>query len=118
MMERMDEQGQAQESSRGGVGSVRGAGAERSQKRANKENSRKGGGQKPQEDCRGAAQCTAATPWASQEAVNLLIKVICGRYGQLAIGWGDGGIRYRKGCSYCGASSIQVRHFTCSYLLS
>jgi hypothetical protein len=36
-----------------------------------------------------------ATPWAAQEAVNLLIQFICARYGQPAIGWGDGGIRYR-----------------------
>jgi hypothetical protein len=52
-------------------------------------------GQKPQENCSGAAQCAAATPWASQEAVNLLIQFICARYGQLAIGRGDSGIRYR-----------------------
>ena len=65
-------------------------------KRANKENGRKGGlVKKPQEDRGGTAQFPAATPWAAQEAVELLIQFICSRYGQPAIGWGDGGIRYR-----------------------
>ena len=88
--------GRAQESSRGGTGQIRRTGAERSQK-ARQQGERPQGrfGQKPQEDRGGAAQCAAATPWAAQEAVNLLIQFICARYGQLAIGWGDGGIRYR-----------------------
>ena len=95
-MERSDEEGQAQESSRGGAGQIRGAGTERGQK-ASQQGERPQGrfGQKPQEDCRGPAQCAAATPWAAQEAVELLIQFICARYGQPAIGWGDGGIRYR-----------------------
>ena len=95
-MERVDEEGQTQESSRGGTGQVRRAGAERSQK-AREQGKRSQGrlGQKPQEDCRSAAEFPAATSWASQEAINLLIQFICARYGQLAIGWGDGGIRYR-----------------------
>src|SRR6202453_5312050 len=94
-MERSDEEGQAQESSRGGTGQIRGASTERSQK-ARQQGERPQGrfGQKPQEDRGGAAQCAAATPWAAQEAVELLIQFICARYGQPAIGWGDGGIRY------------------------
>jgi hypothetical protein len=36
---------------------------------------------------------------AAQEAINLLIKFIFARYGQLAIGWGDEGIRYRAASS-------------------
>ena len=96
-MERSDEEGQAaQESSRGGTGQTRRTGAERSQKtRQQGERPQRRFGQKPQEDRGGTAQCAAATPWAAQEAVELLIQCICARYGQLAIGWGDGGIRYR-----------------------
>jgi hypothetical protein len=77
-MERSDEEGQAQESSRGGAGQIRGAGTERSQK-ARQQGERPQGrfGQKPQEDRGSTAQCAAATPWAAQEAVNLLIKFIC-----------------------------------------
>ena len=95
-MERSDEEGQAQESSRGGAGQIGRTGTKRSEK-ARQQGERPQGrfGQKPQEDRGGTAQCTAATPWAAQEAVNLLIQFICARYGQLAIGWGDGGIRYR-----------------------
>src|ERR1700677_5203891 len=87
-MERSDEEGQAQESSRGGTGQIRGASTERSQK-ARQQGERPQGrfGQKPQEDRGGAAQCAAATPWAAQEAVELLIQFICARYGQPAIGW-------------------------------
>ncbi len=95
-MEWSDEEGQAQESSRGGAGQIRGTGAERSQK-ARQQGERPQGrfGQKPQEDRGGTAQRAAATPWTAQEAVELLIQFICARYGQPAIGWGDGGIRYR-----------------------
>src|ERR1700733_12158468 len=95
-MERSDEEGQTQESSRGGAGQIRGAGTERSQK-ARQQGERPQGrfGQKPQEDRGGSAQCAAATSSAAQEAVELLIQFICARYGQPAIGWGDGGIRYR-----------------------
>jgi hypothetical protein len=95
-MGRSDEEGQAQESSRGSAGQIGRPGTERSQK-ARQQGERPQGrfGQKPQEDRGGAAQCAAATPWAAQEAVNLLIQTICARYGQPAIGWGDGGIRYR-----------------------
>ena len=95
-MERSDEEGQAQKSSRGGAGPVRRTGTERSQKTRQQGEWPQGRfGQKPQEDCCGTAQCAAATPWAAQEAVELLIQFICARYGQPAIGWGDGGIRYR-----------------------
>ena len=95
-MERSDEEGQAQESSRGGAGQTRRAGTERSQKtREQGERPQGRFGQKPQEDRGGTAQFPAATPWAAQEAVELLIQFICARYGQPAIGWGDGGIRYR-----------------------
>jgi hypothetical protein len=70
-MERVDEEGQVQESSCG-TGSVGRTGAERIQ----------------------AAGQQGERPWAAQEAVNLLIRLICARYGRLAIGRGYGGIRY------------------------
>ena len=95
-MERRDEEGQAQESSRGGTGQTGRTGAERGQATSKQGKWPQGRfGQKPQEDRGGMAQCAAPTPWAAQEAVELLIQFICARYGHLAIGWGDGGIRYR-----------------------
>jgi hypothetical protein len=95
-MERSDEEGQAQESSRSGAGQIRRAGPERGQAACEQREWPQGRfGQKPQEDRGGTAQCAAATPWAAQEGVELLIRFICARYGQPAIGWGDGGIRYR-----------------------
>jgi hypothetical protein len=95
-MEWKDEERQTQESSCGSAGQIRRVGTERSQKARQQGKWPQGRfGQKPQEDRGGTAQCAAATPWAAQEAVNLLIKFICARYGQLAIGWGDSGIRYR-----------------------
>ena len=95
-MERSDEEERAQESSRGSAGQTRRARAERSQTARQQGEWPQGRfGQKPQEDRGGSTQRAAAAPWAAQEAVNLLIQFICARYGQLAIGWGDGGIRYR-----------------------
>ena len=96
MTERSDEERHTQESSRSGTRQIGRAGTERSQK-ARQQGERAQGrlGQKPQEDCRSAAEFPAATSWASQEAITLLIQLICARYGQVAIGWGDGGIRYR-----------------------
>jgi hypothetical protein len=96
MMERSDEEGQNQESSRSGAGQTRRTGTERGQAARQQGEWPQGRfGQKPQEDRGRAAQFPPATSWASQEAVNLLIQFICARYGQLAIGLGDGGIRYR-----------------------
>jgi hypothetical protein len=100
MMERVDEDGQAQESSRGGTEQIGWAGTQRGPA-ACQQGERPPGrlGQKPQEGQRGAAQCATAASWTAQEAINLLIKFICARYGQLAIGWGDEGIRYRAASS-------------------
>ena len=95
-MERNGEEGQTQESSRGGAGQIRRTGTKRSQKTRQQGKRPQGRfSQKSQEDRGGTAQFTPATPWAAQEAVELLIQFICARYGQPAIGWGDGGIRYR-----------------------
>jgi hypothetical protein len=95
-MERVDEEAKREESACGGSGQVRGTRPQRSQEAGQSGKWSQGrSGQKPQENRGGAPQCASATPWASQEAVNLLIQFIRARYGQLAIGRGDGGIRYR-----------------------
>ena len=92
-----EEKAATQESACSGAGTPGWLGAQRGQEaRQQGEWAQGRPGQKPQEDRGGAAQCAAATPWASQEAVNLLIQFICARYGQLAIGRGDRGIRYRS----------------------
>jgi len=95
-MERSHEEKAAtQESACGGAGPLGWLGAQRGQKaRQQREWAQGRAGQKPQEDYCGAAQCTAATPWAPQEAVNAVISLICTRYGALAIGRGASGIRY------------------------
>jgi hypothetical protein len=101
VMERVDEEAKREESACGGAAQVRRTRPQRSQTaRQQGERSQGRPGQKPQENCSSAPQCAAATPWASQEAVNLLIQFICARYGQLAIGRGDGSIRYRA-ASHC-----------------
>ncbi len=70
-MERIDEEGETQESSRRGAGQVRRAGSQRGQTAGQPGKWPQGRpGQKPQEDNRGAPQCTSATPWASEELVN------------------------------------------------
>lgn len=94
-MERTCEKATTEEPARGGARSIGRLGAQRGQE-ARQQGQRPQGrpGQKPQEDHCGAAQCTAATPWAPQEAVNAVISLICARYGALAIGRGAGGIRY------------------------
>jgi hypothetical protein len=63
---------------------------------ANRENGRKGWpGQKPQEDSRRAAQRPPAPARASQEILGTLIALIQARYGDVAIGLGELGIRHR-----------------------
>jgi hypothetical protein len=51
-------------------------------------------GLKPQEDHRGTPQCTPARSRPPQESLSTVIAMIRARYGFLAIGLGDGGIRY------------------------
>ena len=93
MMERVDEEGQTQKSSRGSIGPVGRTGAERGQKaRQQGERPQRRFDQKPQEDRRGAAQCATAASWTAQATINSLIQYIRARYGQPAIGWGDDGI--------------------------
>jgi hypothetical protein len=64
MMERVDEDGQAQESSRGGTEQIGWVGTQRGPA-ACQQGERPPGrlGQKPQEGRRGAAQCATAASW-------------------------------------------------------
>ena len=95
-MERTDEEGDTQESSRRGAGQVRRAGAQRGQTAGEQGKWPQGRlGQKPQEGHSGAPQCTSAAPYASEELVNRVMMLIRARYGEWAIGRGDRGIRYR-----------------------
>ena len=52
-------------------------------------------GQKPQEDHRRAAQRPPTPSGPSQEALSTLIALIQARFGDMAIGLGERGIRYR-----------------------
>ena len=89
-------QGDAQKSSRRGVGQVGRAGAQRGETAGESGKWPQGRfDQEPQEGHRGAPQCTPTASWASEELVNRVITVIRARHGEWAIGRGDGGIRYR-----------------------
>jgi hypothetical protein len=96
-MERVHEEtANAQESPRGGAWPVRRAGAERGQAaRQSGERAQGRPGQKPQEDARRAAQCQAASARTSQEVLKNLILMIQVLFGQVAIGLGESGLRYR-----------------------
>jgi hypothetical protein len=95
-MERIDEEGDTQESSRRGAGQVRRARAQRGQAAGQPGKWSQGWpGQKPQEGHGSAAQCTPTASWASEELVNRVMTVIRARHGEWAIGRGDSGIRYR-----------------------
>jgi hypothetical protein len=95
-MERSGEKAKTEESARGSVGPVGWLGAQRGQAEGQSGKWSKGGsGQKPQEDHRCASQCTPATAWTPpQESLNVLVEKIRARFGEYAIGRGDGGIRY------------------------
>jgi hypothetical protein len=88
------EKAKAQECSRGGAWQVRLGGAQRGQAADQpRERSQGRPGQKPHEDHRRAAQRPPAP--ASQEVLNAVIALIRARFGDVAIGLGELGIRYR-----------------------
>ena len=89
-MERIDEAGDTQESSRRSTWPVRRSGAQSGQAGKWPQG---GLGQKSGEDYR-AAQRTAAPAGAAEEVVNTVMALIRARFGELAIGRGDRGIRY------------------------
>jgi hypothetical protein len=95
-MERIDEEGDTQESSRRGAGQVGRVGSQRGQATGQPGKWPQGWlGQKPQEGHGGAPQCTPTPSWTSEELVNRVMMLIRARHGEWATGRGDRGIRYR-----------------------
>jgi hypothetical protein len=96
-MEQVNEEtADAQESSRGGAWPIRRAGPQRGLTAGrSRERSQGRPGQKPQEDPHRAAQRLPASARASQEVLSTIIALIQARFGDVAIGLGERGIRYR-----------------------
>jgi hypothetical protein len=86
----------AQESTRGGAWQIRWPGPQRDQA-AGQPRERPLGrpGQQPQEDSGRTARRPAIPSRASQEVLNAIITLIRARFGDVAIGLGELGIRYR-----------------------
>ena len=95
-MERNHEEKAArQESARSSARTPGWLGPQRSQEaREQGERAQGRSGQKPQEDHRSAPQRPPATARAPQANLSMVMALIRARYGYLAIGLGDGGIRY------------------------
>jgi hypothetical protein len=90
-----EEKAETQESSRGGARSPGWVGPQRSQKACKQaERPQRWPGQKSQENARRQTQCPPSAPWTAQEDLNVVIAMIRARFGYLAIGLGNGGIRY------------------------
>jgi hypothetical protein len=86
----------AQESTRGGAWRVRRAGVQRDQAASQpREWPQERPGLQPQEDIRRVAQRPPTAVRSSQEVVNAVIALIRARFGDVAIGLGELGIRYR-----------------------
>jgi hypothetical protein len=86
----------AQESTRGGAWQVGRAGAQRGQAAGQPRKRSQGRlGQKPQEDSRRAAQRFSTSARSSQEVLGTIIALIQARFGDVAIGLGERGIRYQ-----------------------
>ena len=97
-MERMDEETERQESSRGGSGQVRGARPQRGQAAGQQRKWPQGRfGQKPQEENRCPAQRATPTSRSPEKLIEIVIASICARFGDCAIGRGDCGIRFVGG---------------------
>jgi hypothetical protein len=91
-----EEKAGAQESTRSGAWQVGRAGTQRGQTAGQPRKRSQGRlGQKPQEDHRCAAQRAPAPSGSSQEVLSTIITLIRARFGDVAIGLGERGIRYR-----------------------
>jgi hypothetical protein len=90
-----EEKAKAQECSSGGAWQVRRVGVRRGQA-GDQSRARSQGrpGQQPQEDSRRTARRPATPSRASQEVLNAIITLIRARFGDVAIGLGEFGIRY------------------------
>jgi hypothetical protein len=97
-MERVDEETERQESSRGSFGQVRWARPQRGQTAGQHGKWTQGRfGQKPQEEnCRPSQRATSA-PRSPEKLIEIVIASICARFGDSAIGRGDCGIRFVGG---------------------
>jgi hypothetical protein len=97
-MGRDHEETKTQESSRSGSWQARWAGAQRGQTACQPRKWAQGRiGQKPQEESRSAAQCTATAARAPEELIETVSASIRARFGDWAIGLGDHGIRFVGG---------------------
>lgn len=96
-MERSDEEVQGQESARSSTWQVRWRGPQRGQA-ARQPGERAQGrvGQKPPKDARLSTQ-RASSSLSSRQAVTVAMTLIRGRFGYLAIGLGEAGLRYSDG---------------------
>lgn len=95
MMEPLDEKAQAQESARGGTRPLGRLGPQHGQT-ARQQTKRPQGrpGHKPQEDPGRQTQRPPAATWTTHQDLGAVITAIRARFGCLAIGFGQGGIRY------------------------
>lgn len=78
----------------GGPGAQRGQAARQSRKWPQRRH-----GQKPPEDARRAPERTTVSARSQQEAIQILIASICNRFGAMAIGLGEDGIRFVQSAS-------------------
>ena len=91
-----EEKAGAQESARSGAWQIGRVGAQRGQTASQPRKWAQGRlGQKPQEDPGRAAHRPPAPARSSQEVLSMLIALIQVRFGDVAIGLGEHGIRYR-----------------------
>ena len=97
-MERVDEEAEREESARGGARPIGRLGAERGQE-ARQQTKRPQGrfGQKPQEENRRPSQRATSAPRSPEKLIEIVIALICARFGDYAIGRGDCGIRFVGG---------------------
>jgi hypothetical protein len=95
-MERSDEEVGAQESTRGSAWQVRWRGPQRGQAALQPGEWAQGRvGQKPAKDARLSTQRASCS--SSRQAVTVAMALIRGRFGYLAIGLGEAGLRYGDG---------------------
>jgi hypothetical protein len=91
-----EEKAKAQECSHGGAWQVRQAAAQRGQAAGQpRERPQERPGLQSQEDIHRAAQHPPTAVRSSQEVVNAIIALIRARFGDVVIGLGEFGIRYR-----------------------
>jgi hypothetical protein len=97
-MERVDEETERQESSRGSFGQVRGTRAQRGQAVGQPGKWPQGRfGQKPEEENRRPPQRATSAPRSPEKLIEIVIASICSRFGDSVIGRGDCGVRFVGG---------------------